>query len=116
MDVPDNSGYLTRNRENVYYTLSQRVGSKYIVCCDENGKEKWRSKLGNSGIASAKDGTYFLIDSETNMLSIVSSDGTRHRCLLSARDTLSNPMGIDFQQESTKLLIIKNSLKCAAVY
>ncbi|XP_063448254.1 uncharacterized protein LOC134727794 [Mytilus trossulus] len=81
-----------------------------VSCCDLQGTLKWKLEQKNiftkaRGITVDNYGRVYVSCYGSNMVVVISPDGTKHRVLLSKKDGIKNPQALCFDQKSNKLLI-----------
>ena len=81
-----------------------------------DGKKKWHSEAGDSGVAVDQSGNVFVTNCNSNTLNVISADGKRHKCLPSGDDGLYPTEGVDFDIKKNLLLVLTNSARSAALY
>jgi DNA-binding beta-propeller fold protein YncE len=57
------------------------------------------------GISVDNDGNVFVVGYSSNNVVVISSDGQRHRQLLSNKDGLVNPTVLDYDRSTNNLLV-----------
>ncbi|XP_063448374.1 uncharacterized protein LOC134727909 [Mytilus trossulus] len=81
-----------------------------VVCCDLQGKLKWKSELkpflqGARGIAVDNHGRVYVSGLHSHNVVVISPDGNKHRLLLAGKDGLQWPQALFFDRTNNKLLI-----------
>ncbi|CAC5417943.1 unnamed protein product [Mytilus coruscus] len=107
VDVPDNEGYLSYNKDTFSYTCYQYIKESFIACCDDNGEEIWRLDVADSGVTADNYGNYFATKYSDGTLQIVSADGKKIKQLLDLRDLrmYDNLEGVFLDKNSSTLLV-----------
>jgi DNA-binding beta-propeller fold protein YncE len=85
-----------------------------VTCCDLHGTTQWefndqRVLQHPCGISVDNDGNVFVVGYSSNNVVVISSDGQRHRQLLSNKDGLVNPTVLDYDRSTNKLLVVNDS-------
>jgi DNA-binding beta-propeller fold protein YncE len=80
-----------------------------VTCCDLHGTTQWefndeRVLQHPYGISVDNDGNVYVVGS--NNVVVISTDGQRHRQLLSSKDGLSCPTVLDYDKSTNKLLVV----------
>ncbi|XP_063396962.1 transcription intermediary factor 1-alpha-like [Mytilus trossulus] len=81
-----------------------------VVCCDLQGKLKWKSELASflrsaQGIAVDNHGRVYISGFYSHNVVVISPDGHKHRVLLLKKDGIKNPQSLFFDRTNNKLLI-----------
>ncbi|XP_063396945.1 uncharacterized protein LOC134681306 [Mytilus trossulus] len=81
-----------------------------VVCCDLQGKLKWKSELKPflqcaQGIAVDNHGRVYVSGFHSHNVVVISPDGNKHRVLLLEKDGIKNPQALFFDRTNNKLLI-----------
>jgi len=58
------------------------------------------------GISVDNDGNVYVVGNVSNNVVVISADGQRHRQLLSKSDGLVNPVVLDYDRSTNKLLVV----------
>ncbi|XP_052065979.1 uncharacterized protein LOC127705675 isoform X2 [Mytilus californianus] len=105
--------YVSTFANKLYHTNPDK---NTVTCYDLQGKIHWifqnESVLQTpQGIAVDNDGNLYVVGRKSNNVIIISTDGQRHRQLLSRNDGLSNPRSIHISRERNVLLVVNNKDK-----
>ncbi|XP_076108458.1 uncharacterized protein LOC143076524 [Mytilus galloprovincialis] len=81
-----------------------------VTCCDLQGTVKWKVELytnlkGARGITVDNYGRVYVSGYESNNVVVISTDGSKHRVLLSGKDGLKKPQSLCFNRKNNNLLI-----------
>ncbi|CAG2208007.1 unnamed protein product [Mytilus edulis] len=81
-----------------------------VTCCDLQGAVKWKVELytnlkGARGITVDNYGRVYVSGYESNNVVVISTDGSKHRVLLSGKDGLKKPQSLCFNRKNNNLLI-----------
>ena len=103
--------YVATSRDKLYYTTFYK---HTVTCCDLHGTTQWQFKDERVlrrpyGISVDKDGNVYVVGHDSNNMVVISSDGQRHRQLLSNKDGLVNPTGLDYDRSTNNLLVVNDS-------
>ena len=103
--------YVATSRDKLYYT---NYRTHTVTCCDLHGTTQWQFKDERVlrrpyGISVDKDGNVYVVGHDSNNMVVISSDGQRHRQLLSNKDGLVNPTGLDYDRSTNNLLVVNDS-------
>ena len=103
--------YVATYRDKLYYTTFYK---HTVTCCDLHGTTQWQFKDERVlrrpyGISVDKDGNVYVVGHDSNNMVVISSDGQRHRQLLSNKDGLVNPTGLDYDRSTNNLLVVNDS-------
>ncbi|CAG2231477.1 unnamed protein product [Mytilus edulis] len=102
------SGYYTATcRDNIYHTNNE---TDTVTCYNLQGKLQWtfhnESVLkAPHGIDVDNDGNVFVVGHRSNNVVVISSDGKRHREILTVSDGLDNPMSLHYSGTTNQLLV-----------
>ena len=82
-----------------------------MTCCDLHGTTQWKFKdervlLLPCGISVDNDGNVYVVGHTSNNVVVISSDGQRHRQLLSDKDGLLYPIVLDYDRSTNRLLVV----------
>ncbi|XP_063418879.1 uncharacterized protein LOC134701675 [Mytilus trossulus] len=99
--------YVASFGNTIYHT---NPDDNTVTCYDLQGKIQWtfqnRSVLQTpAGISVDNDGNIYVVGRASKNVILVSSDGQRHRQLLSGTDGLSEPWAIHFSKEKNMLIV-----------
>ena len=103
--------YVATSEDNLYYT---NANTHIVTCCDLHGTTQWEFKdtrvlKGPVGISVDNDGNVYAVCFHSDKVVVISSDGKRHRQLLSYKDGLRNPRVLDYDRSTNRLLVVKQS-------
>ena len=101
--------YVATSGDKLYYTNTNTV-----ICCDLRGTTQWEFKdkrvlQGPYGISVDNDGNVYVVGFYSNNVVVISTDGQRHRQLLSSTDGLSYPVVLDYDKSTNRLVVNKSS-------
>ena len=101
-----NVNYVATSGDKLYYT---NTNTHTVTCCDLHGTTQWefndeRVLQHPYGISVDNDGNVYVVGS--NNVVVISTDGQRHRQLLSSKDGLSCPTVLDYDKSTNKLLVV----------
>jgi hypothetical protein len=100
--------YVATCRDKLYYTT---YNTHTVTCCDLLGTTQWefndqRVLRGPCGISVDNEGNVYVVgDCSTNVV-VISSDGQRHRQLLSNKDGLVIPIVLDYNRSTNRLFVV----------
>ena len=82
-----------------------------MTCCDLQGTTQWEFKDERVlkcllGISLDNDGNVYVAGKDSINVVVISPDGQRHRQLLSSKDGLVNPIVLDYERSTNKLLVV----------
>ncbi|XP_063396963.1 uncharacterized protein LOC134681318 [Mytilus trossulus] len=91
--------------DQLYYIIDDSV-----VCCDLQGKLKWKSELAAflpdaEGIAVDNHGRVYVSGFYSHNVVVISTDGNKHRLLLSENVGIQWPQALFFDRKNNKLLV-----------
>ncbi|VDI51951.1 Hypothetical predicted protein [Mytilus galloprovincialis] len=94
--------------ENNFYSIGQDKDT--VVCQNRNGDLLWTFTnktviKGKRCITVDEHGNLFVVGKESKNVIIISSDGTKHKILLSETDLCGSPWAIDYNSELKSLLV-----------
>jgi len=100
--------YVATFRDKLYYTS---YNTHTVTCCDLHGTTQWEFKdervlQGACGISVDNDENVYVVGYCSNSVVVISSDGQRHRQLLSNKDGLVNPTVLDYDRSTNRLLVV----------
>jgi len=103
--------YVATSGDKLYYTDEH---THSVTCCDLHGTTQWKFKdecvlRGPRGISVDNDGNVYVAGRSSNNVVVFSSDGHRHRQLLSSKDGLIQPTVLDFDKSTNRLLVVNES-------
>ena len=103
--------YVAISGEKLYYTTWK---THTVTCCDLQGTTQWEFKDTHVlqyplGISVDNDGNVYVVGFRSKNVVVISSDGQRHRQLLSDKDGLVNPRLLDFDKSTNRLLVVNES-------
>jgi hypothetical protein len=103
--------YVATSGEKLYYT-DNSTGT--VTCCDLHGTTQWEftdehGLHGSNGISVDNDGNVYVVGYYSSNLVVISPDGQRHRQLLSSEDGLKEPIVIDYDKSTNRLLVVNNN-------
>ncbi|XP_063399496.1 uncharacterized protein LOC134684143 [Mytilus trossulus] len=101
------STYVASFENNIYSKMKDK---NTIVCQNRNGDLLWTFTdetviKGNRCITVDAHGNLFVVGKESQNVIIISSDGTKHKILLSEKDLCGVPWAIDYHSELKSLLV-----------
>ncbi|CAG2231472.1 unnamed protein product [Mytilus edulis] len=99
--------YTATFRDNIYHTNNQK---DTVTCYNLHGKLLWtfhnESVLKSPrGIDVDNDGNVFVVGYRSNNVVVISSDGKRHREILTVSDGLDSPMSLHYSGTTNQLLV-----------
>jgi DNA-binding beta-propeller fold protein YncE len=105
-----NCDYVATSRDKLYYTT---FNTHTVTCCDLHGTTQWqfndqRVLRRPFGISVDNEGNVYVVGNSSNNVVVISSDGQRHRQLLSYKDGLLNPVVLDYDRSTNRLLVVNN--------
>jgi len=118
---------IINNKSNLYHVSTSGDKLYYtdwntdtVTCCDLHGTIQWecndeRVLRGSNGISVDNGGNVYVVGYHSNNVVVISSDGKRHRQLLSSDDCLSNPSVLHYDKSTNRLLVV-NSSKSAYMF
>ena len=82
-----------------------------MTCCDSHGTTQWAFTNGHvlkgpHGISADIDGNVYVVGHRSNSLVVISPDAKRHRKLVSSTDGLVNPLVLDYDKSTNRLLVV----------
>ena len=100
--------YVATSEDKLYYTNYEK---HTVTCCDLHGRTQWefndeRVLQCPRGISVDNDGSVYVVGSKSNNVVVISSDGQRHRQLLSSKDGLLNPCVLEYGKSTNRLLVV----------
>ena len=103
--------YVATSSDKLYYT---NYSTHAVTCCDLHGKTQWEFKDNHvlqcpRGISVDNDGNVYVVGYVSDNAMVISPDGQRHRQLLSSKDGLSNPIVLDYDKSTNRLLVVNES-------
>jgi len=103
--------YVATSGDKFYYT---NCNSHTVTCCDLHGTTQWEFRdtsvlQGPRGIAVDNDGNVYVIGRSSNNVVVFSTDGQRHRLVLSSEDGLIQPTVLDYDKSTNMLLVVNMS-------
>ena len=103
--------YVATCRDKLYYTT---FNTDTVTCCDLHGTTQWQFKdqrvlLYPCGISVDNEGNVYVVGHASNNVVVISSDGQRHRQLLSNKDGLVDPVVLDYDRSTNNLLVVNDS-------
>ena len=103
--------YVATSGDKLYYTT---FNTSAVTCCDLHGTTQWEFKdqrvlLHPCGISVDNDGNVYVVGYRSNNVVVISPDGQRHIQLLSSKDGISNPLVLDFDKSTNRLLVVNQS-------
>ncbi|XP_071121456.1 RB1-inducible coiled-coil protein 1-like [Mytilus edulis] len=109
--------YITTLDNKLYHTNPK---ANTVTCYDQQGKTHWtfrneRILQTPAGISVDDNGDVYVLGRGSNNLIMISTDGKRHRQLLSANEGLSEPWSIHLSKDRN-LLLVANRRKNAFLY
>ena len=102
--------YVATSRDKLYYTSFNK---HTVTCCDLHGTTQWQFNHQRvlqypCGISVDNEGNVYVVGYSSNNVVVISSDGQRHRQLLSNKDGLVYPRVLDYNRSTNKLLVVNN--------
>ncbi|CAG2231474.1 unnamed protein product [Mytilus edulis] len=99
--------YTATFRDNIYHTNNQK---NTVTCYNLQGKLQWTFHYESvlqtpHGIDVDNDGNVFVVGYISNNVVVISSDGKRHRKLLTVSDGLDCPMSLHYSGTTNQLLV-----------
>lgn len=99
--------YVDASSENIVFTCYK---AHSVTCCDINGHILWNIRDPTilkfpRGISVDSRGNVFIVDGETNNVTVISADGQHHREIISANDGPDEPRAIHFCRKQSKILV-----------
>ncbi|XP_071123530.1 uncharacterized protein [Mytilus edulis] len=112
------SEYVASFENNLY---SEQQDTNTVVCQNRNGDLLWTFTdetviKGNRCITVDEHGNLFVVGGESQNVIIISSDGTKHKILLTETDLCGSPWAIDYNSELKFLLVANESDGQAFLY
>ena len=112
-----NFHYVATSGDKLYYT---NVNTHTVTCCDLHGTTQWEFKDERLiqyplGVSVDNDGNVYVVGYDSNNVVVISPDGQRHRQLLSSKDGLVNPIVLDYDKSTNRLLVV-NKKRTAFLY
>jgi hypothetical protein len=103
--------YIATSGDKLYYT---NYNTDAVTCCDLHGTTQWEFKeqrvlLGPRGISVDNDGNVYVVGYYSNNVVVISTDGQRHRQLLSSKDGVSYPVVLDYDNSTNRLLVVNQN-------
>jgi hypothetical protein len=103
--------YIATSGHKLYYT---NYNTDVVTCCDLHGTTQWEFKdkrvlLGPRGISVDNDGNVYVVGYYSNNVVVISTDGQRHRQLLSSKDGVSYPVVLDYDKSTNRLLVVNQN-------
>jgi DNA-binding beta-propeller fold protein YncE len=100
--------YVATCRDKLYYTTFY---PHTVTCCDLHGTTQWqfndeRVLQSPCGISVDNEGNVYVVGNSSNNVVVISSDGQRHRQLLSETDGLVHPFVLDYDRSTNRLLVV----------
>ena len=95
--------YVATSRDKLYYTTHHKHS---VTCCDLRGTTQWEIKdelvpQYPCGISIDNDGNVNEFGYYSDNVVVISSDGQRHRQLLSNKDGLMSPVVLDYDRSTS---------------
>jgi len=115
------SNIIQNNMSNVYYVATSGNKLYYtngdthtVTCCDLHGTKQWEFKdtrglLYPYSISVDNDRNVYVVGYDSNNVVVISSDGQRHRQLLSSKDGLKKPRVLDYDKSANRLLVVNDN-------
>ena len=103
--------YLATSGDKLYYTT---YNTHTVTCCDLHGTTQWEFKDERVlqcpfGISVDNDGNVYVVGCSSNNVVFISSNGQRHRQVLSSEDGLMQPTVLDYDKSTNRLLVLNES-------
>ena len=103
--------YVATSRDKLYYT---NYNTHTVTCCDLHGTTQWqfndqRVLQYPCGISVDNEGNVYVVGDISNNVVVISSDGQRHRQLLSSKDGLVRPAVLDYNRSTNNLLVVNDN-------
>ena len=103
--------YLATSGDKLYYTT---YNTHTVTCCDLHGTTQWEFKDERVlqcpfGISVDNDGNVYVVGCSSNNVVCISSNGQRHRQVLSSEDGLMQPTVLDYDKSTNRLLVLNES-------
>ena len=103
-----NVEYIATFGDKLYYTNWK---THTVTCCDLQGTTQWEFKDERVlkcpvGISVDNDGNVYVAGRDSINVVVISPDGQRHRELLFNKDGLVNPMVLDYDRSTDRLLVV----------
>ena len=100
--------YVATSGDKLYYA---NWDTHTVICCDLQGTTQWEFKDEHVlkwplGISVDNDGNVYVAGRDSINVVVISPDGQRHRELLSNKDGLVNPMVLDYDRYTNRLLVV----------
>ena len=100
--------YIATFGDKLYYTNWK---THTVTCCDLQGTIQWEFKDERVlkcplGISVDNDGNLYVAGHDSINVVVISPDGQRHRQLLSSKDGLVEPIVLDYERSTNKLLVV----------
>jgi DNA-binding beta-propeller fold protein YncE len=98
------------SRDKLYYTT---FNTHTVTCCDLHGTTQWefndqRVLKCPCGISVDNEGNVYVVGNGSNNVVVISSDGQRHRQLLSKRNGLARPAVLDYDRSTNNVLVVND--------
>lgn len=109
-------GHIAVTTDKLVYTDTK---NKSVHCCNLQGGELWKVHVNDAsprGIQFDKHGNVLFMDSKSQCLRLVSTDGASNRVLLGSSDGLNTPFGIHYDSHANQLLLCNLSDGRAFLY
>jgi DNA-binding beta-propeller fold protein YncE len=99
--------YVATSQDKLYYTNYE---NHTVTCCDLPGTTQWEFNSDRvlqepRGISVDNDGNVYVVGFKSNNVVVISSDGKRHRQLLSSKDGLVKPCVLEYDKSTNRLLV-----------
>jgi DNA-binding beta-propeller fold protein YncE len=103
-----NVHYIATFGDKLYYTSWK---THTVTCCDPQGTIQWEFKDERVlkcplGISVDNDGNLYVVGRDSINVVVISPDGQCHRQLLSSKDGLVEPIVLDYERSTNKLLVV----------
>jgi hypothetical protein len=103
-----NVHYIATFGDKLYYTSWK---THTVTCCDLQGTIQWEFKDERVlkcplGISVDNDGNLYVVGRDSINVVVISPDGQCHRQLLSSKDGLVEPIVLDYERSTNKLLVV----------
>ncbi|CAC5410389.1 unnamed protein product [Mytilus coruscus] len=103
-------GNVAIHDDKLYYTNEKNHN---VTCCDFHGNTMWIFNESSAlsypcGISVDNDGNVYVAGVRSHNVVVISTDGQRHRILLSRKDGLVCPTAVKYDRLNNKLLVANN--------
>ncbi|CAC5386084.1 unnamed protein product [Mytilus coruscus] len=110
--------YVTTFGDKLYHTNPKKNN---VTCFNLQGKLQWtfqneRVLQKPGGVSVDNSGNVYVVGRKSNNVIMISTDGQRHRELLSGKEGLSEPWSIHFSKERNMLIVANKRTGSAFLY